>query len=129
MRKLVTFSLAAVLCIIGYMFTAKPNVSVISAHYDGSTAQIIVNKLPLIESDKISWWKKNNNEILKKYNIPTGDKRPFLIVIYAFGDGYQEEEQKDRACFPDMKPPKNCIDKNILMMIWRIRDGGVKYQF
>ncbi|WP_341844372.1 DUF943 family protein [Kosakonia oryziphila] len=73
--------------------------------------------------------KKNQNKILKKYNIPTGDKTPVLIVIYAFGDGYQEEGKEDRPCFSDIKPPKNCIDKNILMMIWRTRDGGVKYQF
>lgn len=129
MRKLVIFLLAVVLCIIGYLFTVKPDVSVIGAHYDGSTAQIIVNKLPFTDSKKINWWQKNKNEILKKYNIPTGDKIPFLIVIYAFGDGYQIEDKKDRLCFSDIKPPKNCIDKKILMMIWRTRDGGVKYQF
>lgn len=129
MRKLVFFSLIVVLFIIGYLFTEKSNVSVIGAHYDGSTAQVIVNKLPLTHTDKMNWWKKNQNEILKKYNIPTGDKTPFLIVIYAFGDGYQEEDKEDRLCFSDIKPPKNCIDKNILMMIWRTRDGGVKYQF
>lgn len=129
MRKLVFFSLIVILCIIGYLFTEKPNVSVIGAHYDGSTAQVIVNKSPLTHSDKMNWWKKNQNEIFKKYNIPTGDKMPFLIVIYAFGDGYQEEDKEDRLCFSDIKPPKNCIDKNILMMIWRTRDGGVKYQF
>ncbi|SCC27579.1 DUF943 family protein [Kosakonia oryziphila] len=58
MRKLVFFSLIVVLCIIGYLFTEKSNVSVIGAHYDGSTAQVIVNKLPLTDSDKINWWKK-----------------------------------------------------------------------
>ncbi len=52
-----------------------------------------------------------------------------LIVIYAFGEGYQEEGKKDRRCFEDMAPPRNCIDKNILMMIWRTRDGGVEYDF
>ncbi|MBS1205965.1 MAG: hypothetical protein H6R25_2864 [Proteobacteria bacterium] len=129
MRKIVIFSLAVVLCIIGYLFAGKPNVSVIDAHYDGSTAQIIVNKLPAIDSDKINWWEKNQNEILGKYNIPIGDKIPFLIVIYAFGEGYQVEGKEDRLCFSDMRPPKNCIDKKILMMIWRTRDGGVKYQF
>lgn len=129
MRKLVILSLAIALCIIGYLFTVKPNVSIIAAHYDGSTAQIIVNKLPSTDSNKINWWQRNQNEILEKYNIPTGDKIPFLIVIYAFGDGYQVEGKEDRLCFSDIKPPKNCIDKKILMMIWRTRAGGVKYQF
>lgn len=129
MRKLVILSLAIALCFIGYLFTVKSNVSIIAAHYDGSTAQIIVNKLPLTDSNKINWWQRNQNEILENYNIPTGDKIPFLIVIYAFGDGYQVEAKEDRLCFSDIKPPKNCIDKKILMMIWRTRDGGVKYQF
>lgn len=129
MRKLVIFSLAVVLCIIGYLFPGKPNFSVIGAHYDGSTAQIIVDKLPLTDSNKINWWQRNQNKILKKYDIPTGDKTPFLIVVYAFGDGYQVEGKEDRLCFTDIKPPKNCIDKKIIMMIWRTRDGGVKYQF
>ncbi len=129
MRKLVILSLAIALCIIGYLCTVKANVSIIAAHYDGSTAQIIVNQLPLTDSKKINWWHRNQNEILEKYNIPTGDKIPFLIVIYAFGDGYQVEGKKDRLCFSDIKPPKNCIDKKVLMMIWRTRDGGVKYQF
>ncbi len=66
MRKLVIFSLTMVLCIIGYLFTVNPNVSVIGAHYDGSTAQIIVNKLPLTNSNKINWWQENQNEIFKK---------------------------------------------------------------
>lgn len=129
MRKLVILSLAIALFIIGYLFTVKPNVSIIAAHYDGSTAQIIVNKLPLTDSNKINWWQRNQSEIFEKYNIPAGDKIPFLIVIYAFGDGYQVEGKEDRLCFSDIKPPKNCIDKKILMMIWRTRDGGVKYQF
>jgi len=129
MRKLIILLLAIFSCILLYLFSAEKNVSVIGAHYDGSTAQIIVDKLPLTDSEKISWWKKNQSEIMNKYNIPSGDRTPFLMVVYAFGDGYQMEGDEDRLCFSDMKPPKNCIDKNILMMIWRTRNGGVKYQF
>ncbi|MBV4365341.1 DUF943 family protein [Erwinia phyllosphaerae] len=129
MRKLIILLLAIFSCILLYLFSAENDVSVIGAHYDGSTAQIIVDKLPLTDSEKISWWKKNQSEIMNKYNIPSGDRTPFLMVVYAFGDGYQMEGDEDRLCFSDMKPPKNCIDKNILMMIWRTRNGGVKYQF
>jgi len=129
MRKLIILLLAIFSCILLYLFSAEKNVSVIGAHYDGSTAQIIVDKLPLTDSEKISWWKTNQSEIMNKYNIPSGDRTPFLMVVYAFGDGYQMEGDEDRLCFSDMKPPKNCIDKNILMMIWRTRNGGVKYQF
>jgi len=129
MRKLIVLLLTLLLCVAFFLFNEKKDVSVIDAHYDGSTAQIIVDKLPLTEAAKISWWKQNQNEILENYKIPTGDKVPFLIAIYAYGNGYQEEGKEDRLCFSDIKSPKNCIDKNILMMIWRTRDGGVKYQF
>ncbi|AUX74505.1 DUF943 family protein [Erwinia pyrifoliae] len=113
----------------GYLIIRKQHISVVDAHYDGNTAQVIVDELPFLKSYKIEWWNENKESIMKKYNIPTGDKIPFLIVIYAFGDGYQVEDKEDRLCFSDIKPPKNCIDKKILMMIWRTRDGGVKYQF
>ncbi|EMH4161148.1 DUF943 family protein [Pluralibacter gergoviae] len=129
MRKFVVLLFALLLLASGYFFICNKDVSVIDAHYDGSTAKVIVDRLPLTESEKIAWWEKNQNKILEKYSIPTGSKIPFLIVILAFGDGYQVEGKEDRLCFADMKPPKNCIDKNILMMIWRTRNGGVKYQF
>ncbi|QKJ87817.1 DUF943 family protein [Paramixta manurensis] len=129
MRNFIISALVLLLCILSYLFIGKQTVSVIDAHYDGSTAQIIVNRLPITESGKIDWWRDHQQKILEKYNIPSGNKRPFLITVYAFGDGYKEEGKEDRRCFTDIKPPKNCIDKNILMMIWRTRDGSVKYQF
>jgi len=129
MRKLIVFIFIILSCTLSYRLTGKHNVSIIDAHYDSSTAQIIVNKLPLTKAEKIDWWQKNQRSVLEKYNIPTGHKSPFLIAIYAFDNGYQVEGKKDRLCFSDIEPPKNCIDKNILMTIWRTRDGGVKYQF
>lgn len=129
MRKLIVFVFIILLCTLCYRLTGKHNISIVNAHYDGSTAKIIVDKLPLTEAEKIGWWQKNQHSVLEKYNIPTDDKSPFLIVIYAFGNGYQVEGKEDRLCFPDITPPKNCIDKNILMTIWRARDGSVKYQF
>ncbi|WP_249042721.1 DUF943 family protein [Pantoea dispersa] len=129
MRKLVIPALVIALCSLIYLFFGNDKVSVIDAHYDGNTAQIIVNNLPSAESRKIEWWTNNREKILDKYNIPSGKNTPFLIAIYALGKGYQAQGNEDRLCFSDMKPPKNCIDKNILMMIWRTREGGVKYQF
>lgn len=129
MRRLFISIFLLLLILISHLVIRKPNISVIDVYYDGSTAQVIVDKLPLTHAEKISWWVKNKNKILSRYNIPTGGKIPFLIIIYAFGRGYQVEGNEDRLCFSNVKPPKNCIDKNILMMIWRTRDGGVKYQF
>ncbi|WLI76648.1 DUF943 family protein [Kosakonia sp. H02] len=126
------FVIAVLVALLGFfysLFLGERAVTVIDAHYDGSTAQVIVDGLPFTKSKKIAWWRSNEDQIRGKYHIPSGDTGPFLITVYAFGDGYKEEGKEDRLCFHDVKPPRNCIDKNILMMIWRTREGSVKYEF
>ena len=119
-----------VLSYAAYCLMGGKKVSIVDVHYyNGNTVQVIVNTLPFFDSDKIIWWKTHKAEISKAYNIPSGKNAPFLITVYAFGNGYQEEGKQDRRCFPEMKTAKNCIDKNILMTISRTRDGSVKYQF
>ncbi len=127
-----SFAIAALAIMLGFMyyyFSKDQKVTVINSYYDGSTARIIVDSLPFTDAKKIDWWQHNQDEIRSKYHIPTGAQGPFLITIYAFGDGYQEEGKEDRLCFPNVEPPRNCIDKNILMMIWRTREGSIKYNF
>lgn len=124
------FTIVVVTMMLGciyYYFCRDPKVTVINSYYDGSTARVIVDALPFTESAKIEWWQHNQDQIRRKYHIPAGTQGPFLITIYAFGEGYQEEVKEDRLCFPNVEPPRNCIDKNILMMIWRTREGGIKY--
>jgi len=105
-------------------------VKVIDAHYEkGGGAQIIVDKLPITNAAKIAWWKHNQEEIRKKHHIPDNYMDPMLITIYAWGNGYQEEGKEDRRCFDDISPPRNCLDKDILMMIWHNRDNSIKYNF
>ncbi len=129
MRRLLVSVILSLLTFAGYLIIRKPHVSVVDAHYDGNTAQVIVDKLPLLQSQKIEWWNENKENILYKYNIPSGQHTPFQITIYGFGDGYKEEGEEDRRCLPDIKPPKNCIDKNIIMSISRTRNGSIKYDF
>ncbi|WP_414147377.1 DUF943 family protein [Erwinia sp. BNK-24-b] len=128
-RHIVIIVIAALAIYFFSSFLNRQDVTVIDAHYDGHTAQIIVDRLPFSKSAKIDWWLSNQGKIRSKYRIPSGNKGPFLIAVFAFGEGYQEEGKEDRLCFNDIKPPRNCIDKNILMTIWRTRDGGVKYEF
>ncbi|EJF32369.1 MULTISPECIES: DUF943 family protein [Enterobacteriaceae] len=113
----------------GYYVLGNRNAMIKGAHYNGSTAVILVDRLPFTESAKIHWWERNQNQIREQYHIPSGKAGPFLISVFAFGDGYQEEGKEDRLCFKDVKPPKNCIDKNIIMQIWRERDGSTSYDF
>ncbi|EXU75345.1 DUF943 family protein [Erwinia mallotivora] len=131
MKKMIPYT-ALFLLIAGVLFffyTNRQSVKVIDAHYDGSTAQVIVDRLPFSEENKIKWWISNQDGIRQQYHIPSGSSGPFLIFIYEFGKGYQEEGKEERACFKDIPSPKNCLDKNILMTIWRTRDGSVKYDF
>ena len=123
------FILLLLLIFVGYLIINRNTVSVIDAHYDGHTAQVIVYRLPFFGADKIIWWEKNKEAILQKYHIPSGQDTPFQMTIYAFGDGYKEEGTEDRRCFPDVRPPENCIDKDILMTIRKARSGESRYSF
>lgn len=128
MRKLAMIIIIALL-VEAYLYLNRQDVKVIDAHYNGHTVAIIVDRLPLTDSSKIKWWESHQDKIRSKYHIPAGPEGPFLIDVFAFGEGYQEEGKEDRLCFEDIKPPQNCIDKNILMSIWTTREGGVKYFF
>ncbi|MFE8103909.1 DUF943 family protein [Brenneria goodwinii] len=129
MRLLVALIFVALSGVACYLFLNNRAVNVIAVHYDGNTAQVLVDRLPFTDSARINWWQHSQGQIRKKYNIPNGEEGPFFITIYDFGDGYKEEGKEDRRCFSDVKPPRNCIDKNILMMIRRTRDGNIQYDF
>ncbi|EKA9349855.1 DUF943 family protein [Cronobacter sakazakii] len=98
-------------------------VQVIGVHSGEFTAQILVNDLPLSSSAKIDWWIKNSKPLLDKYHLNDKD-----IYIFAWGNGYQEEGKADRLCFADVAPPRNCIDKNILMSVSKTRSGKTEYR-
>lgn len=113
-----------------YLYFDRKEVHIIDAHHVGNAVALIVDRLPLTDSSKIKWWESNQDKIRGKYHIPAGLEGPFLIDVFAFGEGYQEDDDdEDRLCFEDVKPPRNCIDKKILMSIWTTREGGVKYVF
>lgn len=99
------------------------NVAIKSIHHGEFTAQILVNDLPLSSSTKICWWIKNGKTLAEKYPLNGKD-----IYIYPWGDGYQEEGKADRLCFADIAPPRNCIDKNILMSVSKTQSGNTEYR-
>ncbi|WP_130098529.1 DUF943 family protein [Siccibacter turicensis] len=128
MRIFIVAIVTGLLVYACYFFQDKP-VKVINVSFDGYTAQIVVDQLPFSESGKMAWWQRSQKQIRNKYAIPSDNTGPFLITVYAFGKGYQKEGDEDRLCFRNITPPRNCIDKNILMMIWRTREGGTRYDF
>lgn len=111
-----------------YFYINRPEVVIKDVHYNGHTAQILVDRLPFSDSAKIYWWEKNQDAIRNKYHIPDGKAGPSLITVYAFGEGYKKEGKEQQRCFEEVKPPRNCIDKDIIMAIWRTREGNVEYE-
>ena len=128
MKKIICLLLIIIILIGFYLWRDNVSVNIIAIHQTKYTAEIVVDRLPLTERSLIKWWAGNRKEIESKYRIASLENGgPDYITIYKFGDGYKKEGKEDRLCFPNVEPPRNCIDKNILMTIWRTRDGGIKY--
>ncbi|MBK4724197.1 DUF943 family protein [Pantoea agglomerans] len=103
-------------------------VKVIAVHQRGNNSTILVKHYPLTDKGKIEWWLKNKNMFQTKYNVPKPDESGiYNVVFWDFGDGYKEEGKYDRLCFDDMPPPKNCIDKNKLMIISHSKDNVTQF--
>lgn len=93
-------------------------VDIIAVHEDGEFSSVLVKNFPITDKGKIEWWIKNSQKLKEKYKIPNPANDGFFsIVFWDFGDGYKEEGKYDRRCFPDMKPPKNCIEKDRIFSV------------
>lgn len=131
MKKIV-FVLAAIIAMGTSLnlYLNREDVKVIDGHGNKWTASVIVDRLPLSESKKIQWWLRNQENITAKYHFkPDNPAGRLSYYIYSFGDGYQAEENEDRLCFDDMTPPKNCIDKKLLMVVSNTRNGDTEFRF
>ncbi|MEQ4529685.1 MAG: DUF943 family protein [Mixta sp.] len=126
--KILTLLIVAAVGI--YLYLDNRRVNVINVHYDKYSAEVLVDHLPITATSAINWWLTNQNAIREKYHIPSGEAGgPTNFTVFAFGTGYREEDENDMLCFDDMKPPKNCIDKEILLTVGRNRDGSTRFAF
>ncbi|WP_455815624.1 DUF943 family protein [Pseudomonas graminis] len=109
-------------------------VKVIAVHQDGTYSDILVENYPLTDEGKIKWWLENKDFLKVKYNIPRPDEDGrYHVILWGFGEGYKEDDGYDSLCFDDVKPPKNCVDKDSLLIISRDKykvtefngDGGI----
>ncbi|AJJ54229.1 hypothetical protein BZ17_2763 [Yersinia pseudotuberculosis IP 32953] len=96
---------------------------------------IMVKNFPITDKGKLAWWKDNKTMLKEKYGIPKPyqDGR-FSISIWDFSNGYKKmptgdlrlsTDSSDLLCFDEMKTEKNCIDKNWIMDIEKIRDNRI----
>ncbi|MFS2224953.1 DUF943 family protein [Pantoea sp. B65] len=106
-------------------------VNIIDIHSAREYSQIIVDHLPFTDKEKIEWWLKNQQEIMKKYNIPHSYKDgSYNITIWNIGDGYLNSDEyyrKDLLCFSDMKDKRNCIEKKLLLTIEKSANNKIYF--
>lgn len=113
-----------------YLYLDNRRVNIIDAHHGIYSAAILVDHLPVTASSAINWWLENQNAIREKYHIPSEEAGgPTNFTIFAFGDGYQKEDENDMLCFDDVPPPENCIVKEILLTVGRNREGNTRFAF
>ena len=88
-------------------------VEIVAVHSHNTFSDVLVKSFPFTDKGKIEWWLANRAMLKEQYNVPDPDKDgSFSITFWLFGDGYKEEEDKDRLCFNDMKTQKRCIEKD-----------------
>ena len=110
------------------LLSSFSSVEIVAVHEDAEFSSVLVKNFPFTDQGKIRWWQKNKDMLKEKYDIPkTASDGFFSIVFWDFGDGYKEEEKYDRRCFADMKPPKNCIEKNRVFSVSDSKNMGVTF--
>ena len=93
---------------------------IISVHQMKYYSIVLVEDYPFTDKGKINWWQKNKSMLKAKYDIPQPEADgSYNVILWDFDEGYKEDDGYDRLCFDDMKPPKNCVDKNALMTVSR----------
>lgn len=125
--KVMLWVISMATAIILLLFYSNQKVKVIAGFQNKWTATVIVDHLPLTNTGKIKWRQEHHHRIVMQYHLQPDNPRGYLsYYIYAFAEGYKANENEDRLCFNALPPPKNCIDKNLLMVISRDRNGNTQ---
>lgn len=126
-KKMIALAMIAILSIAlalrWCVYWTTPQI--IDIHQDGDYCDIVVRHFPIIDKGKVSWWIANKEAILKRCNIFIIDPdKPYHVVVWAFGNGYIQDDDRDRMCFHDMNTASNCITKNTLLIISNSKNLG-----
>lgn len=97
--------------------------------------RVVVEDLPFSDPGRLAWWKRNKKLLNEKYGVPIdSSQRRVYISFWNFGDGFKEmpehvsrwsSETTDLLCFEEMKVKKNCIDKDMEMVIFNTMAGNI----
>ncbi|WP_434747210.1 DUF943 family protein [Pantoea sp. Lu_F5_004] len=129
-HKTVLFALSffALLLLACILWLSLRTMEIVAVHENGNHSYILVRKFPFTDQGRINWWKENKDMLKERYEVPRPDVDGFFTVVFwAFGDGYKEEGKYDRLCFEDMKPPRNCIEKDKVFIVSYGRNRGLSF--
>ncbi|WP_241608136.1 DUF943 family protein [Rosenbergiella australiborealis] len=119
--------LLIIICILFYyifIVNHRP-VEIVAVHQDENYSFVLVKNFPISKSNKIAWWIENKDSLARQYGIPLpAPYGGFSIVFFSISKGYKEKGKYDRLCFIDMKPPKNCIDKEKIFSVTYSKNRG-----
>lgn len=129
-EKIIIYMLLIIGCILSayVIWIWLLPVELIAVHQNDDHTYIIGKNFPITDKGQINWWLKNKDMLKKRYNLPKpapyGD---YTVIFWDFSDGYKEEGKYDRLCFDDLKPPKNCIYKNMILNVNYSKNYGASF--
>ena len=128
-KKLYALLVASCCTLICYfLWLSLRPVEIVRVHKDGNFSDVLVKNFPVTDRGKIDWWLKNKDMLKRQYDIPKpASYGNYTVSIWLFGEGYKEDDQYDRLCFSDMKPPLNCIEKERVFIISYSKNSGITF--
>lgn len=101
-------------------------VEIIATHTEGVFSDILLKHPPLTNRGMIRWWQDNQVRLKEQYNLPKTDENgDFEMIFWDLAGGLKPEVIDDSICFPELKPPANCIDKNKRLWVSHSRNRGL----
>lgn len=118
-----------------YVYKAFHPATIVAVYQTENRSTVLVRNLPFTDAGKLAWWKINKKILNEQYGVPMDNsKGHFHISFWNFGDGFKEmpehvsrwsSETTDLLCFEEMKVKKNCIDKDMEMVIFNTMAGNI----
>lgn len=120
------------------LWTLRPVRILYVDSFQGMSVNIVVDHFPWADKDRITWFLSHKDELQRKYPVFNGNT--FEVVFLGAEKGFmslRENPHEDLRCFEALKKEKNCIEKDVLLVVnfyakgitdFEIGYGGPAYQ-
>ena len=132
---LIIIGICAAAVFYGVRHTRPARVVYVSS--EQNISDVVAVNLPDTDASLLAWWKNNRDALRTNFNIPRPDSADgsWTIVFWNYGDGFKASNEhespflnpfyKETYCFDSIKSDRNCIDKDIAMMVSQSTNGAV----